>query len=358
MRRLAACTVALACALALGVLDASGVRAQTASAGAITGAVTMATEGEALDPSLLEVEVIILAEGGVTGTKPATVDGEAYEVQVDADAALTYIPRATYDGVSYFGGAVRLDEDTSTEARDFTVYATTSETPPLEVKETVVTVIAIDRGTGELGFIREDLVHNPTDRVFTGSGGEDGAGITLRLPAPEGTVEALGENADGQFALEGGVMTTTTPIRPGDNAIITRYLTEYDIAEDEYALRITAPVDTGRVVLRVPESYVRDLAPQPPAQQREAQPIQVTEDSEPVLMLIAEASDLGPGDGLLVTLDGFAPQVNRNVLTDSPQAIAGALAALLLIGGAAAYALSRPRGGVQPPASDSPAEGA
>lgn len=316
---------------------------QSVSAGSITGTVTMATAGEAVDPALLTVEVIILAEGGVTGTKAATIEGDSYEVRVDADEALTYVPRATYDGVAYFSGAIMLDDDTTTAARDFTIYATTDQVPALEVQATTVTMVAIDRGARELGFVREDIVVNPSDRVYIGSGPAGGERITLRLPAPERTQDAAGENADGRFTFEGGVVTTTTPLRPGETAVITRYLTTYDAAEDAYTLRVTAPVSTARTVLRVPAHYARALDPQGAASEGEPQMLEIA-DGDPVRFLIAEATNLGPGDGLVVTLDGFAPAMNSNVLTDTPQAVFATLAVLVVIGGAATYALTRPRG--------------
>ncbi|MCK9487189.1 MAG: hypothetical protein M0R73_10915 [Dehalococcoidia bacterium] len=333
---------AFAFLLAMGfalALPAPASHAQTGSTGTISGVVNMATSGERLDASLLAVEVIILADGGVTGTKAATVQGDTYEVQVDADADLTYVPRATYDGVPYFSGAVTLGDD-KTAARDFTVYATTQDPPDLRVADTLVTVVALDRGQSQLGFIRDDLVVNPSDRVFIGSGQER---ITLRYPAPEDTLEVAGENADGRFELEGGVVTTTTPLRPGETPVVTRYLVSYDRSEDSYTLRLTAPVATARAVLRVPEGYARALTLEGDAVRGEPQVVEVSE-GESVTFRVIEATDLGPGDGLVVTLDGFAPEVNSNVLTDSPQAIIAIALALVVLGGAAAYALARPRG--------------
>ena len=40
-----------------------------------------------------------------------------------------------------------------------------------------------------LGLLREDLVANPSDRVFVG----DANRVTLRIPAPTGTTEATGD---------------------------------------------------------------------------------------------------------------------------------------------------------------------
>src|SRR5690606_25974425 len=119
---------------------------------------------------------------------------------------------------------------------------------------------------------------------------------TLRLPAPEGTEDAAGENADGRFGFEGGVVTTTTPLRPGETAVITRYLASYDPVGDRYTLRVTAPMSTERVVVRVPESYVRDLRVEGTATLAEPQDLEIA-GGEPVTFLIAEAAGLGPGTG-------------------------------------------------------------
>lgn len=342
--RAAAALTAATFALALAVLATPSASAQTTpqAPAAITGRVTMLSTGVSLDPAALKVDAIVLTDGGVTGTVEGDVapDG-SYRLEVEPDAlGSTYVPRATYDGVQYFGdeGPVRFDESVSSATRDFEVYATTTEQPDLEIVETVMTVVAIDRGRGELGLIREDLVRNPSDRVYVG-GGE--GRITLRLPAPDATEDAAGENADGRFTFEGGVVTTTTPIRAAtETSIVTRYLVTYDVVEDGYALRVTAPMATGRSVLRIPESYVRGIEPQGSGVEGEPQRVEVA-DSDPVRFLIAEASNLGPGDGLVVNLQGFAPEVNRNVLTDSPQAAIGAAVALLVLGAAAAYVFLR-----------------
>jgi len=346
-RLAASMTTAVVTALLGVALMATAAQAQTPDAddidadasevqGTISGTVILATAGATLGDEL-RVELVVLAEGSVVGTTPATVTGDRFEVEVPADLGFTFVPLARYQGVQYFADAVILSAEEPNAEREFTVYEATSDQPPLEIVDTIVTVVAIDRGTGELGVIREDIVRNATDRVYTG----DGRGITLRLPAPAGTTEAAGENADGTFTLEEGVLVTTTPIRAlSETSIITRYLINYDIASDEYELRITAPMDTGRILLRVPQDYTRAL--RLPSDAVAGPPDVVTTGAgTEVTLRTVILEDAAPGDSLVVLLDGFAPQLNENALTSHPGALIALFATLLVVGAGTGFALSR-----------------
>src|SRR5690606_22516799 len=88
--------------------------------------------------------------------------------------------------------------------------------------------------------------------VFAG----DENDVTLRIPAPEGTREVNGGT------LEGGVVTVGGALFPGDqNRIVTAYIVRYDAAADEYGVRVTAPLPTDRIELRVPQGYVHEVEP-------------------------------------------------------------------------------------------------
>ena len=63
-----------------------------------------------------------------------------------------------------------------------------------------------------IGLLREYMVANPSDRVFVG---DAGSGVTLRIPAPTGTLEATGDSAEGPFDFVLGVVTTTALVCPG-----------------------------------------------------------------------------------------------------------------------------------------------
>lgn len=322
--------------LLVATLGAPRALAQSEPEGRVTGTVTLATAGADLDEGA-EVELIILEGGNIAGTTSAAVVDGQYEVAVDADPRFTYVPRLEYGGVQYFANPVILSPEAPTATGDFTIYATTSEAPDLRINLTAVTVIALDRGAGQIGLLREDLVQNPIDRAFVG----DGRGITLRLPAPEGVVDADGENIDGRFALEEGVLTTTTPLRASsETSVITRYLIQYDPAEDAYTLRITAPLPTTRILLRIPDDYVRDLG-LPDGASEGAQDEITLSDGAVVALRTVVMDNVDVGDSLIVRLDGFAPAINENVLTGAPSAIAAIVVALLLIGGV--FLLARTR---------------
>lgn len=314
-------------AAVLVALGAPSALAQSKPEGLVSGTVTLATAGADLEGGTA-VELIILEDGDITGTASGPVVEGRYEIPVDADPKFTYVPRLAYGGVQYFANPVILSPEAPTATGDFTVYASTTELPDLQINLTAVTVVALDRGEGQIGLLREDLVQNPIDRAFVG----DGRGITLRLPVPEGTLDADGENVDGVFALEGGVLTTTTPLRAAsETSIVTRYLIEYDPAEDAYTLRITAPLPTTRVLLRVPEEYVRDLRLPDGASEGPEDKITLA-GGEVVPLRTVVLENVKVGDSLVVRLDGFAPSVNSNLLTATPSAIAAVAVALAVIG--------------------------
>lgn len=325
----------------LGALVAGSAAAQDAPQGRITGELVAGTEGAMLSDDLT-LDFIVLEDTEVGGTVAATVeDGGAFSLDVPVDPDRRYVPRVVYQGVSYFGQPVVVtEEQPEVVAMIPPVYETTSETPDLSIGETVVTVVALDRSTGELGFIREDFVLNPSDMVYVG--GEDG--VTLRLPTAERTVDALGENTDGSFALEEGILTTTVPIRAeGGTSIVTRYLVTYDVTEDQYELRVTTPVAAERLVVRVPEDYVRNLEVLGEGAEGETDFFEVAE-GDPVPLRTVVLEGAGPGDSLVVRLDGLALQRNNNPLAEPPGSIIAGAIALGVIGAAGAFAITRRRG--------------
>lgn len=336
MRRARPFVVAIAL---VGALVAGSVHAQTATQGRITGDVTLGTDGATLDLDELAVDFIILEGAQIGGSLIATVDeGGAFSLDVPLEGERRYVPRVVYQGVSYIGAPVTVTEEQPEAIASVPpVYETTSETPDLTIGETVVTVVALDRGAGELGFIREDFVLNPSDRVYVG--GENR--VTLRLPTPERTTDALGENADGAFALEEGILTTTVPIRAGGGtSIITRYLVTYDIAEDAYVLRVTTPVAAERIVMRIPDDYVRDLEVLGAGAEGEGEFFEVAE-GDPVPLRTVVLEGAGPGDSLVVRLDGLAFEQNHNPLAEMPGSLIAGAIALVMIGAAAAFVVAR-----------------
>ncbi|GMU41313.1 MAG: hypothetical protein AMXMBFR23_21790 [Chloroflexota bacterium] len=327
--------LAVAC---LGTAAVPGGASGQANDGLIAGAITMGSAGATLDESALSVRIIILENEAVSGTVDAEVADGRYEARVPAILSRTYVPVISYRGVQYFVPPAILDGAAPEVIQDVTVYETTTERPDLTVESTVVTVVAIDRDLGQMGLLREDLVRNPSDRVYVGGEG----GVTLRLPAPEGTLEGSGDNPEGTFTLEAGGISAALPIRPlSTTSVITRYLVEYDVQEDAYLLRVTAPLQTDRVAVRVPEGFLRGMEPEGEA--RRADDERIGEGATANTLRVVEQSGVGPGQGLIVRLDGFAPERNVNTLTEPSGAAIGAATALVLLAGAVAVAATRRR---------------
>ena len=314
-------------------------QAPSDTVGRISGEVTLGTQGATLSDDLT-VDFIILVGSEVGGTVDATVDGASFFIEVPLDDTRRYVPRAVYEGVPYFGAPVMVTAGAPEATAELPIiYATTSEAPDLTIGDTVVTAIGLDRGTGQIGFVREDLVMNPADRVYVG----DTNGVTLRLPTPDSTLDAAGENADGTFRLEDGVLTSTVPLRAEEaTSIVTRYLVTYDIAADEYVLRVTTPLAADRLVVRVPEMYVRDLKVVGEGSIGEPDVLEVG-DADPVPLRTVYLENAQPGDSLIVRLDGLALQTNNNPLAEPPGNLIAGLVAIAVVGAAAAFAIARGR---------------
>jgi len=337
MKRLLVATI-IVCLAATTPLVA---HAQTApETGRITGEIVLGTEGATLSNDFA-VDFIVLAGSEVGGTLPATIEGNTFSLDVPVGDGRRYLARVMYQGVPYLGAPVEVTADAPEVLAEIPpVYETTTETPDLTITEAVMTAVALDRDTGEIGLVREDLVQNASDRVYIG--GENG--VTLRLPTPERTSDALGENVDGEFALQDGILTTTTPIRAlSATSIVTRYLVTYDLSEDEYVLRVTTPVAAGRIVVRIPADYARNAEVLSAGAEGEGELFEV-DGGEDVPLRTFVLEDAAPGDSLVVRFDGLAIQRNHNPIAETPGSIIAGAVALVLIGGAGAFAVRRGAG--------------
>ncbi|MEX2375129.1 MAG: hypothetical protein WD942_06015 [Dehalococcoidia bacterium] len=309
--------------------------------GAIIGQVILGTDTATLDPGT-SVELIELLGTSVTTRRAPVAPDGTYAFAVPVNPEVRYVPRVEYQGVQYFGAPIILTLDAPSASVDpIVVYESTDSAPELTIRETVMTAIALDRREGQIGFIREDLVVNPDDRAYVGGADR----ITLRIPAPEATLDAAGENADGQFALQDGILTTTTPIRAlHETALITRFLIDYDTIQDRYGIRVTVPVATDRIILRIPHDYVRHLRPEGGARLGPDEMLTVAS-GDPVPLYTVVLEDARPGDSLVATLDGLAVQVNRNPIAETPGSVIASLVAFvaLLAVGSTAILYSRRR---------------
>ncbi|MBM4410011.1 MAG: hypothetical protein FJ037_01555 [Chloroflexi bacterium] len=300
---------------------------QPAGEGIVRGQVTLASAGATFEGTV-EVELIILEGAQATGSVKVPVANGAYEARVPAVEARTYVPRLNYQRVDYFGDPVRFNGSGRSATRDFTVYATTDRADVLQLIQTIVTVVGIDPQQGEIGILREDVVAVAGDRVYTGGP----SGVTLRIPAPEGAVEASDE--DGSGTLANGVLSVTTPVRPGEaSSIITSYLVKYDAAVDRYRLRVTVPVPAQSVVARVPREFVRAVRPVAPAEQADNQVLQ--DDARTVLFVVRTPTKIEAGQSLLVDIDGVAGTLRHHPLTEQPGASIAAAVVMVVVTGAA-----------------------
>jgi len=331
---LAAAFLVAALAVTFGAAAPMRAGAQAATA-RITGAITSGTPGVAI-PDSVQVRVIVLEGSTVVEAIPATVSGGRYTATASIAPGRVFIPHLNYQGVDYFSEAASFTTGGSEATRDFLVYETTHEAPQLAILSSTVTVVAIDREQHQIGLLREDVVVNPGDRVFVG----DAQGITLRIPALPGTVDASGDNTDGRFALDGDMITTAAPIRPGrPTSIVTRYIVGYDAAADQYALRVTSPLPAERIAVRVPVGYVGSVKAGTGAR-RAADERPAPQEQGPVFQVVESTGSVRPGGGIVVNLAGLSTAaVQTNPLTGTRGAAIAAAIALAIVGGGTAAAM-------------------
>lgn len=320
--------VALLVVSAAAISSARGdtAAAQSPPSGRISGTVVNGTAG-ASAPDGADVQLITLDGSDVVDSQTANVADGRFAFAVDPSASYTHVLRIAYEDVAYFADAVLLTPDAPTAERELTVYETTTEPPDLSITVTTVTIVALDRATGELTLLREDVVHNPRDRVYVG----DDDGITFRVPAFDGVSDAGGLVDDGSVRYEAGLVTVALALLPGDTSVVTRYLVRYDRAADRYRLRATAPLPADRIEARVPARFVLSVEPVGDTRRDGEDTLQ----GERVLVLARDG--VGSGDGLLGDLVGLSGVARaRNPLTDQPgAAIAVAIAVVTLFGAAA-----------------------
>jgi len=284
------------------------------------------------DTALGEVNVrlIALSDGAVQETDELIADPDGrFEFEAEANIARTYIVVVDYQGVEYFSGALLISPDIPTATANFEVYATSDSAPDLTIDQTVVTLLAIDRAEHQLTLIREDLVRHGELYIYTGAADA----ITLRLPAPDGAVSGGGlDGATSDYDFDGSTITVATPLRPGVTSIVTQVTVRYEPDEDEYRLRITAPLATEHIKVRVPESFLREVRPRGdeaafgPDDEFEGETLTVVERTVPAVS----------GQSLVADLVGLSGvEEATHPLTSGVGAGVGALLALLVVGGVA-----------------------
>ena len=299
--------------------------------GRVVVIVVPGTTGESLAEPV-GVELITLGQPAGVGVERAGTRGGRAEFAVPADPLLNHVPRVRYRGVDYLGDPVVISPELPDAEVSVRVFESAHDPPALSVRETRVTVLALDRGAAELTLVREDLVENPSDRTYVGP---PASGVTLRIPLPEQTLDAAGVNEEGSFRLGAGTLDASLPLRPGVTSVVTTYRVGYDRSRDGYRLRVTAPLPTARVEILVPDRFVEELAPLDAAEHGPATELE----GEPALVA-RRGGAARAGEGTLVELRGLAGSPAVNPLTGGRGPFAATALAIALLP-AAAWALAR-----------------
>ena len=320
---------ALALTLA-GALTAAHGHAQ--QEGTVRASIRMGTPGLPV-PEGVEAQLIVLAAGGGLTTIDGRMEGADARFEVVPDAQSSYLVRVVYAGVQYLSTPLLLSPDLPDADVEITIFEPTDERPALTLDSSVATVLALDRAAAQLTLVREDIVRNPSDRVYVG----DDQGVTLRLPLPDGVVEAGGTGPEGDYRVDGQTIVTTIPLRPGANQIVTRYVVSYDPADNAYALRLTAPLPTERMEIAVPARFIEALEPLAGAERVDDRTLEGE-----TLSVVALPGLAAPGDSAVASLRGLAGRTRVNPLTDRPGVVLAALLAVAIVAGGA-LALVRAR---------------
>jgi len=308
-------------------LDASTQAAE--ETGTISGSVRLATPDRTFEGAT--AQLVALRDGAIledyeTPEQSVPMSGE-FALETAADATIDYVVVLRYAGQSYFSQVLRISPELPTASVEFEVFATTAEPQPLTIDATLVTLLAINRQESELTLVREDQVRLDEPIVYVG--GDDG--VTLRIPVPDGTLEAGGfAEATGEYQFDGGTVTVAEPLRPGVTSILTRYTVRYQADEDEYRLRVTAPLDTAHIEIRVPERFLDGVTPR--GDEAEFGPDGEFEGE--TLTVVQRTGPAGAGQGLVADLEGLSGvELASNRLASDSGAAIGTVIALVIVAG-------------------------
>ncbi|MEZ4501403.1 MAG: hypothetical protein R3C39_02130 [Dehalococcoidia bacterium] len=325
----------------LGATNTFEARAQAVPpAGTIAGELSSPDSTLSLDGTRVEV-VGIDGTGGIV-TFDGTSEGARFAIEAPADPGTTYLVRAFIDGVTYFSTTpVLLSPDLPSADVSIEVFGVTNEAPALRIASTTVTMLALDRAAGEMTFVREDIVLNPSLETYVGADGP-----SVRLPLPDGATAADGTAAyggipvPGTFAVEGATLNTDAALRPGETSLVSQFIVGYDRDADAYRLRLTPSLPTDSIEVLVPETFVGRVEPAAEAERGE----DATIEGETLVSIVSTGA-LEPGRSLLVDLEGLSGAKPPSPLTSMPGAAIGLGLALGVIAvGAHLVSLGRARG--------------
>lgn len=297
--------------------------------GVISGTVRNGTAGAA--PAEVPVQLITVPRSGAISALGTTTVGGRFRFEAPADATATYLLRAEYAGVPYVDEVpVLIAREAPTVERELVVWEVTTERPALRSEATSVSLQAVDRASARMQLRREDRVVNPSDRVYLGGTAGGGERVTLRFPAPEGLVAVREEQAyDGSAATDGQTVTSTRPLRPGVTNIVTDMVVGYDPAVAQTVLRVTAPLPTDRLEVRVPARAVDSVRALTDA----VRVPDLEQDGERWLVVRRRTAPR-EGESVVVALLGLSGRQPANALTSVQGAAVALTVALLVVGGA------------------------
>ncbi|MCY2929225.1 MAG: hypothetical protein NTV86_06960 [Planctomycetota bacterium] len=188
----------------------------------------------------------VLDEGGLA----------VFRGQIPEKESFQPIVSVVHAGIRYEARGEWVQADSPDSIIRINLYETTAAEPPWSIMSRQVVVFP---APGGLGFLERLVVHNPTDRTWTGVQVNPNTIATVVLPLPPGarSPELLDMGPDPVPAnAANGHVFLANPLTPPVARINLRYIVP--LVDGKAKVDLKAPVDTSSSVLMVKEGITVD----------------------------------------------------------------------------------------------------
>jgi hypothetical protein len=172
------------------------------------------------------------------------------------------VVKITHAGVVYSAVGELMDAQHPEQSLEVPVYETAATQPQWSIEMRHVIVSPSPNGLDVMEMLD---IQCPGDRAWAGTADAAGKRTSLALPLPQGAKDLKigGSFSSDLITLNGGVISTSQAIVPGDS----KYQLQYTVpaSNNTSALSVTAPVKTGHVLVFVPDDGT-SVVPTPPLQ--------------------------------------------------------------------------------------------
>jgi len=171
---------------------------------------------------------------------------------VPFDTLKTYYPRATFQGVVYYGHGARLFPGHSALQSNVVVYDTTSEKKTISFQLEHLFIEPEEEGIR----VREIfIIHNVGSKTFIGQNYSDSSSWVLRFPLPEHfhDLEILTPESQQSVFIKDGFLMTTDLLSPGSRQFSYRYFVPHKKGEWHYTRDTLYPIGEVNIFMSNPD---------------------------------------------------------------------------------------------------------